>query len=171
MNTSNAKPPSDTPLNATQPGTLAHGDSVTLAIVEESLEIHKERVETDALRVRKVEDVRSVELVVPLEAERVEIERVAVNRPVDSRFEPYQDGDVYVVPVFEYVPVTEMRLMLKEELRIARRIERTEHSQTVALRRDRLELQRRSAAGEPWQDASLPPAREPASLPPAREPD
>ena len=30
--------------------------------------------------------------------------------------EPRQDGDTLVVPVFEYVPVTELKLMLKEDI-------------------------------------------------------
>ena len=66
--------------------------------------------------------------------ERVEIERVAIGRPVDAIPADREEGDTTVIPVVEEVVVVHRQLVLREELRI-RRVRVTEHHrETVSLR-------------------------------------
>jgi hypothetical protein len=53
-------------------------------------------------------------------SDEVDIDRVSVNRLVDSPPETRQDGDITIVPVLEEVLVVQKRLLLKEEIRIRR---------------------------------------------------
>jgi stress response protein YsnF len=69
-----------------------------------------------------------------LARETIEIERVAIGRPVDAAPPVREEGDVTVISVVEEVLVIERRLILKEELRL-RRVRTTErHRETVTVR-------------------------------------
>ncbi len=65
-----------------------------------------------------------------------------------------------VVPVFEYVPVTEMRPMLKEEVRIA--VEETEKTSvhTAEVQRQELVGERRAGTDGDWIAQPAPPSSE-----------
>lgn len=66
--------------------------------------------------------------------ERVEIERVAIGRPVDAIPPDRQEGDTTIIPVVEEVVVIHRQLVLREEVRM-RRVRITEqHRETVSLR-------------------------------------
>lgn len=66
--------------------------------------------------------------------ERIEIERVAIGRPVDAVPPVRQEGNTTVFSVVEEVVVVERRLVLKEEIRL-RRMQTTErHRESVTLR-------------------------------------
>jgi uncharacterized protein (TIGR02271 family) len=70
----------------------------------------------------------------PLARERVEVERVAIGKPIDAVPPIREEGDTIFIPVVEEVLVVERRLVLKEEVRI-RRIHETElHQKHVMLR-------------------------------------
>ena len=66
--------------------------------------------------------------------ERVEVERVAIGRPVDAIPPDRQEGDTTVISVVEEVVVVHRQLVLREEVRV-RRVRVTErHRETVSLR-------------------------------------
>src|SRR5688572_22734860 len=100
-----------------------NGPEQTLPVVEEVLKVDRRKVETGAVRVR----LSTTETTQPLQldawSERVEVERVAIGQPVAERREPWHDGDVLVVPVYEEQVVLQRTLVLKEELRLRRRRE------------------------------------------------
>jgi stress response protein YsnF len=74
--------------------------------------------------------------------ERVEIERIAINRPVDAVPPIREEGDTTVISVVEEVVVVERRLVLKEEIRL-RRVRTTErHRETVTLREQHAVIER-----------------------------
>jgi stress response protein YsnF len=80
----------------------------------------------------------------------VDVERRPRDEAVGERREPWLDGEVLVVPVYEEVLVTERRLVLREEIRLVRRREsRTEHHE-VPLMRQRAVLERRGPDGQ-WR--------------------
>lgn len=106
-----------------------------IPIVEESALVTKRVVPTGRVRVNTVVEERSEMVRADLEREAVEVERVAVNREIDSVPDVRREGDVMIVPVVEEVLVIEKRLVLKEELRIhtRRTVERVE--KPIVLRR------------------------------------
>jgi stress response protein YsnF len=92
--------------------------------------------------------------------ERVEIERVAIGRPVDTIPPVRAEGDTTIISVVEEIVVVERRLILKEEIRL-RRVRTTErHRETVTLREQQAVVER----AEPGERKSGAPA-EPAPLP------
>lgn len=110
----------------------------------EDVLVTRRRTPGDTVRVAIVtrEDQRPVDE--ELSHERVEIERVAVGRVVESVPPIRRDGDLTIIPVVEEVEVVviERRLVLREEIHM-RRIRVTErHRETVTLRRQEAEISR-----------------------------
>ncbi len=128
------------------PPTAAHDEShVVVPVVEETVRIEKEVVQTGGVRVRKTvhSDAETVE--VPLNHDELEVERVQVGRVIDDPRhapKPRQEGDVYIVPVLEEVAVVEKRLVLREELHIRKKQTRAVHRETVEVRREEAEVER-----------------------------
>lgn len=121
-----------------------------LPLVEERLHVERQQEEVGALRVRV--EVRESTETVPAEqlTEQVGVRRLPVGRPVAERQPPHQDGDEWVVPVYEEVPVVEMRLVLKEEIRFSRQLGREAREQQVRLRREVAVVERRQPDGS-WR--------------------
>ncbi|WP_119154975.1 YsnF/AvaK domain-containing protein [Caldimonas tepidiphila] len=121
-----------------------------LPLVEERLEVSRQQQETGAVRVRI--EVQETTETVPVEllSEQAGVRRVPVGREVPERQPPHQDGDEWVVPVYEEVPVVEMRLVLKEEIRLSRQAMRETREQQVRLRREVAVVERRQPDGS-WQ--------------------
>ena len=139
------------PLDPTEPIHVVTDDApVRLAVVEEQVTVGVERHETGAVRVRKVVHEDFVDVPVTLRSEQVDVRHVPENRQVDSEYGPRQVGDTWIVPVFEYVPVTELRLMLKEEIHITRRTVEQEVIHTVPVRKDTLIVERRQGPAGEW---------------------
>ncbi|MFM0624629.1 YsnF/AvaK domain-containing protein [Paraburkholderia xenovorans] len=126
-------------------------DELRVAAISEQLEIGVKATETGAVRVRTVvhEDVRSVP--VSLRSQKVTVERTAVDRAVEQKDEPRQEGDTLIIPVYEYVPVVRMQLMLKEEIRLTT-TESVERSfRDVALQSEEVVVERRKGTDGEWQ--------------------
>ncbi len=122
---------------------LQVGDEVTrIPIAEERLRVSKRVRETGRVRLTKHVDVREEIVDEPLFREEVEVERVPIDRYVDEPTATRTEGDTTVIPVYEEVLVVEKKLLLKEELHVTRR--RTEHRdpQRIALRSERVEVER-----------------------------
>lgn len=129
-----------------------------IAVVEEQVAIGVERRETGALRVRRVSREEEVDVPAILRSETADVRRVAVNRHVEAEFGPRQEGDTLIIPVFEYVPVTEMRLVLKEEIHVRKRTVEEDTVQKVQVRKDEVVVERREGLTGEWivQDGNAP---------------
>jgi uncharacterized protein (TIGR02271 family) len=100
--------------------TMDRPDEQTLELREEELLVHREMRDVGEAYIRtRVEEVPA-RLEVDAYAEEVEVERVPRGEAVSERSEPYQDGDVLVVPIYEEQLVVTKRLVLREQLRIRR---------------------------------------------------
>lgn len=113
-------------------GTVATTDAV-LPLYAEEIAVARRNVERRVqVHVHTVTREHPVDEL--LTHERVEIERVAIGRPVDAIPADREEGDTTVIPVVEEVVVVHRQLVLREELRI-RRVRVTEHHrETVSLR-------------------------------------
>lgn len=101
----------------------AVGKSVeeVVPVLEERAVVGTEAVTTGRVRVATRTHVMEEIAEATLAGETVEVERVAVGRPVSGELPRVRtEGDTTIVPVLEEVLVVEKRLMLKEELRIRR---------------------------------------------------
>lgn len=118
-----------------QQGTV-EGDTLVLPVIAEQLQVEKRQLVTGGVRVSKVVREQQETIDVPLLQEDVQVERVPINRVVESAPAVRHEGDTMIIPVLEEVLVVEKRLMLKEELRIVRRRTETNQPQHVTLRRE-----------------------------------
>lgn len=118
---------------ATAPATTDR--ETIIPLLEEELSVAKRVVETARVSVSRVTHNHEQMVDEILQHEKVEVERVPMDRPIETMPSIRQEGDVTIIPVVEEVLKVERRLVLKEEVHI-RRIKTTErHQERVMLRR------------------------------------
>lgn len=115
---------------------------IVVPLLSEELAVMKEKRDTGQVRVTTVTHHHE-ELVDELLArEHVEVERIAIGKPVEAIPPIREEGDTIVVPIVEEVLVVDRRLVVKEEVRI-RRVRRMErHQERVTLRRQEAVISR-----------------------------
>jgi uncharacterized protein (TIGR02271 family) len=113
-----------------------------IPVVREELQIDKKREETGGVAVHITPRSHEQVVDIPLLDEQVQVQRVPINRPVDTPPSVRQEGDVTIVPVFEEVLVVEKRLILKEEIRITRRQTQRNERQKVTLQHEEVHVVR-----------------------------
>lgn len=141
---------------------------ITLPVIEERLTVGRRTEEIGALRVRLELERHDAGVRLERAADAVSVERVPVDRLVDERREPWQEGDTLVVPVYAEVEVVQRRLLLVEELRLVRRRVHEAIDTTVPLARQRAVVERRDADGR-WVEADVATARDETAPPSASD--
>lgn len=127
---------------------------LTLPLHAEEVVVSRREIAGDTVRVSTVTREKPKLIEAQLLRERVEIERVPIDQPIDSAPEVRQDGDTTIISVVEEVIVVQRRLMLKEEIRI-RRVRTTEdHRETVQVREQDALITRIEAKPDATGDAS-----------------
>lgn len=133
----------------TEPTPRAPADaSSSIPVVEESLELRRETREVGAVRVRIEHDVHEAPVAPVLHRHAVRVEHVPRGTIVAERREPWRDGDVLVVPVYEEVVVRQ--LVLREEIRLVPTTEARRESGSVRLVSERAVVERRDEDGR-WR--------------------
>lgn len=128
--------------HASSANELQAGQTVTLPVAREELVVGKRSKETSKVVVHVSPGVRTETVDVSLADEKVEVERVPINRVVQAAEPVREAGTVTIIPIYEEILVVEKRLVLKEEVRITRhKIERRE-KQEVALRTEEVSVTR-----------------------------
>ena len=123
-------------------------EQIRVPVIEEELEVGKRRVESARVSVRTIPRERDELVEQPLESMEVEIERVAIDRQIDTAPEIRNDGETLIIPVVEERLVVEKRLFLREEIHVHRRRTVTQFRQSVTLRSQEVIVERRDAAGD-----------------------
>jgi stress response protein YsnF len=94
--------------------------NVTLPLSEETLEARVFETEIGKVRIHKRVETDRLEQDVEQSHDDVVVERAERNEVVKERREPWLEGEVLIIPVYEEVLVSEKRLMLREVIRVAR---------------------------------------------------
>jgi len=124
-----------------------------MLLIQEDLQIERRQVDVATVSVRKIVETQEVEVDVPLVQQRVQVERVAVNRIVDAMEPSRQEAGKTIVPVYEEVLVK--RWLLKEELHISLTDHVVSNGPVQAmLRRETVNVVRTPIAGEVAPDRS-----------------
>ena len=120
--------------------------SAPLRLHAEQVAVARRRVEGDTVRVSTV--TRETEKLVDeaLAHERVEVENVAIGRPIDIVPPVREEGDVTIIPIVEEVLVIEKRLILKEEVHIRRVRVPDRHREVIILREQDIVIERTKPA-------------------------
>jgi stress response protein YsnF len=124
-------------------------DDVAIPLVEERLITSKRVVETGRVKVRTIVEEQESQVREQLSKAVVDVERVTVNREVDSIPPIREEGDTTIISVVQEVLVVKKQLVVTEELRIRRRQIVEEHSQPVTLRTQRAVVEREERSGDP----------------------
>lgn len=127
------------------------GEGGVLPVIQEELEIGRRRVQTGAVRVRKIVRDEQVEVPGELLAERVTTERVPVGRVVQLRPLVREEGDTVIVPVVEERLVVRTELVLVEELRITRHRDVRDGGQVVPVRHEQAVVERLDPETGRWE--------------------
>ena len=109
------------------------GEAV-IPLLAEEVTVSKQTVETGRVQVSRITHEREQLIDELLAHEAVEIDRIPIDRRIDTMPSIREEGDTVVIPIVEEVLVIERRLLLKEEVRV-RRVRATErHRESVSLR-------------------------------------
>ncbi len=117
-------------------------DELVVPIIGEEAHVGVREVERAKVRINKTVTEREEVIDQPLQTEEVTVERIVVNQPVDAPPPVRYEGDVMIVPLVEEVLVVERRLVVREELHIAKRRVEVHKPQTVVLRREEASVER-----------------------------
>jgi uncharacterized protein (TIGR02271 family) len=98
-------------------------ESIVVPLVDESLEVQKQWVQSGQVVVRRTVQTSQQTIPVELQYEEVQVDRVPVHRPLadGEQAQPWWDGEVMVIPVIEEEIVVSKRLVVREEVRISKR--------------------------------------------------
>lgn len=123
---------------------------LVIPVVEERLDVSRERVETGRVRISKSVEAREVVVDDPLKRESVRVEHVPINQVVTGAVpQVREEGDVTVIPILEERVVTRTELVLVEEVRIHRDHSEYHDPQRVTLRKEVVAVERFGEDGRP----------------------
>lgn len=148
MATDESDPNAEDPAGPAGPGP-ATGQPDTVKVLEEELSVGTEKVETGRVRVSIATHEREETVDVPLTAQRVEVERVAIGREVEAIPPRRQEGDTTILPVVEEVVVVSRKLVLKEEIRLKAVSSTEQYRERVVLHRQEAVVERTPAQETP----------------------
>ena len=126
----------------------AVGEEVTIPVIEEAVTVGKRVVETGKIRLEKTVEEYQEALNEPLAVRTFDIERIALNQPVESAPEIRQEGDTTIYPLVEERLVITKQLLLTEEIRVTKHNTERIDDQVVTLRREHLNVERVPAGGQ-----------------------
>lgn len=109
------------------------GDEV-LRLYAEALDVTKRQVVTGRVQVSAVTREREELVDETLGRERIEVETVAIGKPIDAMPSIRNEGDTIIIPVVEETLAVQRQLMLKEEVRVRRVRDEERYRETVTLR-------------------------------------
>jgi len=123
---------------------------LVIPVVEEQLEVSRERVETGRVRINKTVESKEVVVDNPLTRETVRVEHVPINQVVTGEVpRTREEGDVTVIPILEERVVTRTELVLVEEVRIHRERSEYHDPQRITLRKEVVAVERFGEDGRP----------------------
>jgi len=120
-------------------------EEVVIPVAEESVALSKHEVETGRVRVGLSTDVETVIVRETLRGNRIEVERVPVNRalPLGAPApESRREGDTLIIPVLEERPVVVKQLVVTEEVRLRIVSIETAFEEEVSVRRQQANVER-----------------------------
>lgn len=135
------------------------GKPAVIPVIQERAVVKKRVVETGRVRIRK--HVREYEehVDIPHVHEEVHIDRVPVDRVIESAPDVRTEGDVTVIPIVEERYVLEKRLVLVEELHVRRERHETHRPEVVKVLKEEVEVDRLAPSTQKPASTGRPKAR------------
>ena len=122
---------------------------LVIPVVEETLEVRRERVETGRVRISKSVESREEVVDQPLNRETLRVEHVPINQVISGEIPTIrEEGNVTVIPILEERVVTRTELVLVEEVRVHREHSEYRDPQRVTLRKEVVAVERFGEDGQ-----------------------
>jgi uncharacterized protein (TIGR02271 family) len=116
---------------------------IVMPVVAEEVTVGTEQITRGVVRVHKRVETQEQIVDAPISSEEVIVERLRINIEVQGEIPQIrEENGVVIIPVLEEVIVVEKRLMLREEVRMTKRVNASSVPQTVALRREVVDIER-----------------------------
>lgn len=123
-----------------------------LKLYEERLIADKKREKTGEVAIGKRIETETAQVSVPIEKERVIIERTApidANNPVDVNDDVFNEGEVARMDVYEETPDVQKEAFVREEIRVRKAVDRDVVKAEDQVRREQLDI---ASEGHPTID-------------------
>jgi len=127
---------------------------VVIPILEEELYVDKQAVETGRVRLQKRVHEEEETIDLPLLEETVEVERVPINRYVETPAPIRYEGNTMIVPLHQEVIVVQKQLMLKEEVHIWKERAEVHRPEHVTIRSEEVLVERIHGQEHPAETGS-----------------
>lgn len=125
------------------PSRLNPEDEVVIPVIAEELAVSKRQGARGGVRVIKRVETHEAALETATVTETVSVERVPINALLEGDAPQIREEDgVIVIPVLEEVLVVEKRLLLREEVRVAKHASTSTSPQRHTLRQETVEVER-----------------------------
>lgn len=121
----------------------AQADTIVIPVTEEFPVVRKQFVDSAKLKIKKTVNSRVEMIKEDLNQERVEVERIKIDKILNQPAGVRTEGDVIIVPVQEEVLVVEKRILLKEEIHIRRHFQKETQTYQVELRREEVTVEKK----------------------------
>jgi len=120
---------------------LNNPDHQTLKLYEERLIANKTRAKTGEVAVGKRVETESVHVTVPIEKERVVVERMPTDSVAVAPGEAtFHEGEVARMEVFEETPDIRKEAFVREEVRVRKEVDRDMVEADETIRKERLDI-------------------------------
>jgi len=122
---------------------INQGDNQTLKLYEERLIANKKRQKTGEVAIGKRVETETAKVAIPLEKERVVIERVtpkdagAAVSPEEANF---HEGELARVEIYEETPDIRKEAFVREEVRVTKVVDKETSQAQASLRREELDV-------------------------------
>ena len=116
--------------------------AIRVLLAAEEISVSKRERVTGRVKVDTRTEQRTEQIDIELSQQDIEIERVAIDRQIESAPAIRHEGDVTIIPVLEERAVVERQLFLVEEIRIRRVTRIGRHQEEIVLRSERADIRR-----------------------------
>lgn len=126
-----------------QTATQPESSQLNIPVVEEKLNIERQIVEKGKVKIRKRVAKKSELLDVPEIHENVKVERIPINRLIETAPPPIRyEGSTMIISVLREEVIVTKRLVLVEELHVNKEQTEVHNPQEIGLLKEEIEIER-----------------------------
>lgn len=116
--------------------------ALSINVAEETAKVQKKVVEKGKVRVIKQVKEQQETITVPVASEEVKVEKISVNKLVETAPQVRYEGDTMIIPVIKEVIVVEKKLLLVEEVYVTKQRIEMQDQRTIPLRKEEVIIER-----------------------------
>ena len=119
---------------------------LVIPVIEEQVNVDVQTVDTAKILVQKKIVEEQVTVDVPLLHETYDVERIPVNRIVDTPPSMHEEGNVTIIPVIREVIVK--RYEIVEEIRLTKKQQSVPHQEEITVKKEEVRIERMPLTAE-----------------------